>query len=99
MSVTPAKRACAQLATNSTVVKKIAVEGNIGQCMLVMKEIALDNSVEMVLSNIHVSPATGKSTFLRILSESNPSYHTINEPLTKWTNLPPGEEVCINLSN
>ena len=39
------------------------------------------------------SLATGKSTFLRILQESSPSYHMRSEPLTRWLSVGTGGEV------
>ena len=41
-----------------------------------------------------VSAATGKSTFLRILQESTPSYHVVSEPLTRWQNVE-ANQVCM----
>ena len=37
--------------------------------------------------------AAGKSTFLKILGESNPGYHIVSEPLSKWLNVPTDDEV------
>ena len=37
--------------------------------------------------------AAGKSTFLRLLEESNPAYRVVSEPLTRWLNIPSSEDV------
>jgi deoxyadenosine/deoxycytidine kinase len=38
--------------------------------------------------------ATGKSTFLRILEKSTPSYHVVSEPLTRWQNVDSDQVSC-----
>ena len=48
------------------------------------------------LSSVLIFPftaAAGKSTFIRLLEESSPSYRVISEPLTRWLNVPQEEEV------
>ena len=37
--------------------------------------------------------ATGKSTFLNIVADYNPSYQVIQEPLSRWTNVPSEDHV------
>lgn len=60
-------------------VRKIAVEGNIG--MLISERDCFG------VTSYIASAATGKTTFLRLLQESNSSYHVVSEPLTKWQNV------------
>ncbi|XP_064383838.1 deoxycytidine kinase 2-like isoform X2 [Halichondria panicea] len=44
--------------------------------------------------------AAGKSTFLRLLEELNPTYRVISEPLTKWLKVPAeGEDVTESQQN
>ena len=41
--------------------------------------------------------ATGKSTFLNIVADYNPSYQVVQEPLSRWTNVPSEDHVsCEN---
>ena len=37
--------------------------------------------------------ATGKSTFLNIVADYNPSYQVVQEPLSRWTNVPSEDHV------
>ena len=76
MIAPPLKRFCSSLVRG---VRKIAVEGNIGK-----PRPHITSSSQSLAPALCVSAATGKSTFLRILEESSPSYHVISEPLTRW---------------
>ena len=76
MIAPPLKRFCSSLVRG---VRKIAVEGNIGK-----PGPRITSSSQSPAPVLYVSAATGKSTFLRILEKSSPSYHVISEPLTRW---------------
>lgn len=56
--------------------------------------LALNNiTASFHLSSHLIFAAAGKSTFIRLLEESSPSYRVISEPLTRWLNVPQDEEV------
>ena len=85
--ISPLKRLCSSVASAPSRVRKIAVEGNIGR----LETVVFSSARYEVLC---ASVATGKSTFLRILEKSTPSYHVVSEPLTRWQNVDSDQVVC-----
>lgn len=84
------KRYCSE--TNSCqIVKRIAVEGNIGKWFDYFDFDMVILLYEILLVVLCI--AAGKSTFLSLIEKHSSSYSVIGEPLTRWTNVPMDDEV------